>query len=93
MGNAHLFVGARVAEPQVLVVLVALRVAPILHNGHALAAAGGAAHAVGGYQLEFVARDADRFVRFDVAAVPPTGLVGAANGNRADQVDALKINV
>ncbi len=89
MGNAHLFVGARLAEPHALVVLVALRVAPILHNGHALAAAGGAAHAVGGYQLEFVARDADRFVRFDVAAVPPTGLVSAALSDRAYQPDAL----
>ena len=50
-GNAHLFVVARPAEPQVLVVLVALRVAPFIHDGHALAAPGGAAHAVGGRPL------------------------------------------
>ena len=50
-GNAHLFVVARLAEPQDLVVLVALRVAPFLRVGHAFATPGGAAHAVGGHRL------------------------------------------
>jgi hypothetical protein len=51
LGNAHLFVVTRAAEPQFLVVRVALRVVPLHHVGRALAAPAGAAHVVGGRPL------------------------------------------
>ena len=88
LGNAHLFGVTGVAEPHGLG-LVALRFVPGLHIRHALAAPGGAAHAVGGHRLFYGALLADRFVRFDLAGGPPTGLIGAAIGDRADQLDAL----